>query len=334
VRGASGEKWANINAALFQGQRGLPGGSSLAQLLAEKRSVRNRMALPDLTISQILQWADAHHERTGVWPKQKTGTVQGTLEEKWINIDQALSKGLRGLPKGSSLAQLLAKERSVRYAKSLNALTSEQILQWADAHQKQTGEWPNANSGDVTAAPGEKWVNIDTALRQGRRGLAIGSSLAQLLAEQRGVRNRADLRDLTIEQILKWADVHRSKTGAWPRSNSGAVSDAPGEDWAIVDGSLSKGRRGLPGGSSLAQLLAEKRGIRNKKALPKLNLDQIRQWAAAHHQRTGEWPVRGSGKVLSALDEKWVNLDTALRQGRRGLPGGSSLAKLLRQERG
>ena len=37
------------NAALDLGLRGLPGGSSLAQLLAEKRGVRNMMALPDLS---------------------------------------------------------------------------------------------------------------------------------------------------------------------------------------------------------------------------------------------------------------------------------------------
>jgi hypothetical protein len=37
------------------------------------------------------------------------------------------------------------------------------------------------------------------------------------------------------------------------------VLGAPGETWAIVAGALFKGRRGLPGGSSLAKLLAEKR---------------------------------------------------------------------------
>ena len=60
---------------------------------------------------------------------------------------------------------------------------------------------------------------------------------------------------------------------------SGDVMDAPGETWAIINGSLSKGRRGLPSGSTLAQLLEENRGVRNKQNLPGLTVDQILQWA-------------------------------------------------------
>jgi hypothetical protein len=80
-----------------------------------------------------------------------------------------------------------------------------------------------------------------------------------LLAEKRGVRNRGALPDLSVEQILKWADAHSKKTGEWPKVKSGAVLGALGESWGIIDGSLSRGRRGLSGGSSLAKLLAEKR---------------------------------------------------------------------------
>jgi hypothetical protein len=64
---------------------------------------------------------------------------------------------------------------------------------------------------------------------------------------------------LSIEQILQWADAHHRKTGEWPKWKSGDVLNAPGETWVIVNGSLSKGSRGLPGGFSLAKLLAEKR---------------------------------------------------------------------------
>lgn len=63
--GQLGEKWRNINSSLQMGIRGLPGDSSLAQLLAEKRGVRNIQALPELTVEQILKWADAHQQKTG-----------------------------------------------------------------------------------------------------------------------------------------------------------------------------------------------------------------------------------------------------------------------------
>ena len=74
------------------------------------------------------------------------------------------------------------------------------------------------------------------------------------------MRNIKDLPNLTIEQILKWADKHKKRTGEWPRQKSGEVTTGtPGETWLGIDHSLRRGSRGLPGGSSLAKLLDEKR---------------------------------------------------------------------------
>src|SRR5665213_726271 len=334
VLDAPGEKWGNIDAVLSRGHRGLPGDSSLAQLLAEKRGVRNYMALPDLTIEQVLKWADAHHQKTGDWPKLKSGDVLDTPYETWANIGFSLSQGKRGLPGGSSLAQLLADKRGVRNSLALPDQTIEQILRWADAHHQNTDNWTKGNSDDVLGVTGEKWANIQNALIQGLRGLPRGSSLAKLLAERRGVRNSRSLPDLTIKQILKWADEYHQKTGEWPKQNSGDVLDAPGETWAIIAGALSKGRRNLSGDSSLAQLLAENRGIRNSKGLPPLTIEQILNWADAHHRKTGEWPNVNSGSVLGAHGEKWMNIHSAIYEGRRGLSGGSSLAQLMTENRG
>jgi hypothetical protein len=82
------------------------------------------------------------------------------------------------------------------------------------------------------------------------------SSLAKLLAEHRSVRNIHDLPSLTIEQILAWADEHKTTTGVWPGKESGAVTGA-NETWAGINAALSRGNRGLPGGSSLAKLLKQ-----------------------------------------------------------------------------
>ena len=89
--------------------------------------------------------------------------------------------------------------------------------------------------------------------------LGDGSSLIQLLARKRGVRNPMRLPPLTEPQVVAWAECHRARTGAWPRNNDGPVADAPGETWAGVNYALTYGKRGLPGGSSLAKLGAPPR---------------------------------------------------------------------------
>jgi hypothetical protein len=90
------------------GNRGLPGGSSLARLVAEKRQVPNRRLLPRLTEVCILAWADAHRRRTGEWPTARSGPVAGEPGEKWYKLDLALCLGLRELPGGDTLSPVCA----------------------------------------------------------------------------------------------------------------------------------------------------------------------------------------------------------------------------------
>ena len=215
------------------GYRGLPGGASLADLLQEHRGVRNKQNRPRLDVEQILAWADAHREATGEYPHGRSGPVRGVPGETWAIIHTALGNGVRGLPGGSSLAQLLAERRGYR-----GPLTVERILAWADAHHAATGRWPTSwSSGEVRGEPGETWKNLDIALRDGRRGLPGGTTLAQLLAEHRQAPNIYTESPLTAERILAWADAHRAATGRWPspsparcstpRASTGARSTRP-----------------------------------------------------------------------------------------------------------
>ena len=324
------ETWSAIEHSLLAGRRGLPGGSSVAKLLAEHRGVRNCMDLSPLTTNQILAWVDAHKEATKEWPNVKSGQVTGT-DETWMGIGYALRHGKRSLAGHTSLAMLLAEHRGLRNAKALLPLSIEQILTWADAHKATTGEWPSRNSGVVTGTD-ETWLRIDDSLKQGNRSLACRSWLAKLLDEHRGVRNIRDLFPLTIEQILAWADSHNSATRSWPKQNSGLVTDTD-ETWGGINAALYSGNRSLPGGSSLAKLLAEHRSIRNKQDLPPLTIEQILTWADAHNKANGNWPTRSSGRVIGT-EETWANIDGSLQSGVRGLPGGSSLPKLLAEHRG
>jgi hypothetical protein len=327
------DRWLNVNAALRIGLRGLPGDSSLAQLLAEQRGVRNRKALPRFSTMQILRWADAYNQRTGQWPRNDSGPILEAPGESWNAVAIALTKGLRGLPGGSSIAQFLAEHRGVKNRLDIAPLTEEQILQWADAHHRDTEEWPNTGTGTIGAAPGETWLGIDQALRKGIRSLPGGSSLVRLLAAHRGARHRLHLPPLTEERILAWADAYHDRMGRWPRKDSGAVEDAPGETWSALNASLDQGNRGLPGGSSLARLLAEQRGARTHSALPDLSAKRILEWADAYYARHRDWPQVRSGPIEEAPGETWSAVNSALIQGHRGLPGGSSLHRLLQKHR-
>ena len=333
VEGKPCEKWVNINACLQRGGRGLPGGSSMAKLLEEERGVRNPKDLPDLTVEKILGWADEQHQKTGEWPKAKSGLVSGFPAENWGSIDQALREGYRGLPGNSSLAKLLSDKLDIRNAGRPPKLTADMILKWADAHYKKTGQWPNQKSGKVQDAPGENWRNIHASLYVGRRGFPAGSSLAQLLADKRGLRNKKRLSPLSEEEILRWADEHHRKTGKWPYRTSGNIQEMAGETWSRINESLQAGGRGLTGGSSLARLLSEKRGVRNPKDLPDLTIEKILKWADEYHRRTGRWPTINSGDVAEATGEKWQGIQNALIKGGRGLTGGVSLSKLIKNSR-
>lgn len=209
-----------------------------------------------------------------------------------------------------------------------------QILAWADAFHSRTGEWPQSHTGPITEMLGENWRRVDNALRYGLLGLEGRSSLAQLLQQLRGVRNVQGLPALTEEEVLGWADLHRARTGLWPSMESGPVFDAPGEVWLNVDASLREGNRGLPGGSSLPRLLAEERGVPHRLDVPRLTVEVILGWADEHHARTGRWPQVRTGQVFAAPGETWEAMEAALYYGYRGLPGGSSVAKMLREHRG
>ncbi len=319
----------HVDGALSQGRRGLPGGSSLQQVLARHRKVRVGRRERALTLDMILNWADAHKLHTGDWPTAQSGPIRHAPGETWYKVQRALRFGRRGLPGDSTIAELLEAHRGVRNRSNLKPLSVAQILRWATRHHKLTGRWPTRDSGEVLDGDGTTWMAIQDALYLGGRGLPGGGSLAQLLADRRGVRNIQRLPELSIAKILSWADDHKDRTGDWPIRESGQIPGSSGENWGSVDHSLKSGRRGLPHGKTLARLLAESRGKRNLRDLDTLTERQILTWAESHYRRTGRWPSQTAGAIFDAPGEKWRNVDTALYKGLRGLPGGSSLAKLL-----
>ena len=279
----------------------------------------------------ILSWADAYFARHGVWPRHTSGAIPESEGDTWQKINGALRVGVRGLLPHSSLAILLQQRRGVRNRKDLPHFTEDQILTWADAHYERCGRWPSQYSGPIPESPGDTWCGTNLALERGNRGLPPGSSLATLLEQRRGIRNIQRLPPLDVEMILAWADAYFERHGKWPRHTSGPIPESDGEAWHTVHSALCKGRRGLPHDSSLRELLAKHRGIRNHMRLPKLTVDQILSWADAYYARQGVWPQQNSGPIEDAPGETWSGVANALSRGYRGLPGGTSLARIRRQ---
>lgn len=321
--------WQGIDLALRRGTRGLPGRSSLAELLRQARGTRNPRALPPLRTADILRWADAHRQKRGRWPGLASGPIPGSGGETWSTVDAALRDGGRGHPGGSSLARLLEATGRAVNRMARRPLSDATILGWADAFHARFGRWPTGGDGPVPDAPDEDWGAVDAALAQGHRGLPAGRSLRRLLADRRGV--HLPTQPHAVDRILGWADAFRGRAGRWPRPADGAVAEAPDESWAAIDVALQRGRRGLPGGDSLAQFLARHRAAPHPSVRPPLALAAVEGWARAHHARTGRWPTEDSGPVPEAAGETWNGVNKALSRGRRGLPGGETLAAMGRR---
>lgn len=322
------EQWISVEVSLNRGTRGLPGGSSLAEFLREYRGVRNHLHLPRLSVRLILKWADAHFERTGNWPTEQSGPITDAPGETWNGVASSLRAKGRGLKARSSLAQILSKHRGKRNNQDLPPFKIEKILRWADAHFERTGEWPNQYSGPI-AGTDETWTAVQIALRVGLRGLPGGSSVAELLREHRGVRNRANLPRLSVKKILAWADLHYKRTGNWPRNKTGAILDAPEETWSGVESALIQNSRGLKVKTTLAELLFRYRGVHQYERQPPLSLVDIRTWAEAYRERTGRWPTFISGPIPEAPGESWSRIARAFAEGRRGLTMGGTLSEFL-----
>jgi hypothetical protein len=109
-------------------------------------------------------------------------------------------------------------------------------------------------------------------------------------------------RRLQLEDILAWATRHRESTGQWPTRASGEIPGTFGVSWFAVDAALRNGTRGLPGGSSLAQLLAAKFGARNVQRLPPLTEPQILLGPMRFTSEAGTGPpcIRASSPTRAA----------------------------------
>ena len=241
----------------FRGNRGLPGGSSLARLLAEHRGARNPKDLPPLTIEQILAWADAHRAATGRWPVGLSGPVAEGSEETWAVVNKALCR--------AAIAACPAARRWPACWRSTGRCDRGGCRCGRSAPgpaptARPPAAGPMPTPAPCAASPTRTGRRSMPRLKFGRRGLPGGSSLTALFGRSLDPAAQGIRPELTVEQVLAWADAHRAATGRWPTITSGPVAGVPGEKWVNLDAALRLGRRGLPSGTNLTRLIAEHRG--------------------------------------------------------------------------
>lgn len=243
--------WRSVDAALREGFNGLPGGSSLAQILAPFKEDAS------YTEEMIIKTAKAFHARTGEWPHQQSGLIEDAPlangERTWRSVDSALRRKGNGLVEQSSLFQLLAPSKRAFPSRNEALYSNERIIETAKNYYKRTGEWPTAHTTglieDAPIADGNmKWPNLDSRIARRSNGQL---SIAKLLSP---------FKNYTVEMIIETARAFNKRTGKWPSLGSGLIKDAPLADgkrtWRSVDTALRKGDNGLEAGSSLSQTLA------------------------------------------------------------------------------
>jgi glutaredoxin len=175
---------------------------------------------------QILEWADAYHARTGRWPRWGSGPVTDApgCAVTWAMVDRSLRGPASRQRVGSGLGRFLSEHRA------------------PPPEERPSTPDPAAKKQSPAAAE--------------RRSL-LRSAAAAGKASREAMGGRASpYRRYTLEEIVRWAEAHRTATGAWPTRDSGPITEAPEQLWRDVDIALVVGSRGLAGGSSLAALLA------------------------------------------------------------------------------
>jgi hypothetical protein len=118
---------------------------------------------------------------------------------------------------------------------------------------------------------------------------------------------------LTVEQILRWADDHHARAGDWPGTAAGPVPACPDVTWRQIDNALRLGLRGLPGASSLAQLLEQKRGAPARRGRRRSE----RAWRALELRRRG-LTLQEIGRFLGVSYQAAWQMLRRIARGRHG----------------
>ncbi len=215
-------------------------------------------------------------------------------------------------------------------------LNEKTILEWIDKFYAKHNKWPTQNSGKIDDVENETWMGVSQSLLNGYRGIKNKISFANFLKKHRGVKNLANLDDISIENIVFWAKDHYSKTGKYPRNNSGVILINTNESWAGIDDALREGRRGLPK-TSLVKLL-EQEGLdfaKSKIGRKDLSDEIVKRYISDYFNKNSKYPLATSNEIIpNSNNTKWSDIAQALSKGLRGLKPGRTFAIFLKDNFG
>ncbi len=101
-----GEDFNNINAALNNGNRGLPKMTGIAGLLAQERGYVHNQNKPKIKLDDVINEMINYFRANRKFPTADNKEIAGSLGCKWSALNASLHIGGRGLPKGLSLSKL------------------------------------------------------------------------------------------------------------------------------------------------------------------------------------------------------------------------------------
>ena len=296
-----------------------------------------------MTKDKILVAVERFVQRNGNPPTRLSGDATAYFgePETWLNIDNALRFGLRGLEDdGSSLFKLLVEQGHRESPPDTTPMTEQQVkaalVSFAKDHKGRipTQMCPADEVAPYLEAPGVTWANLDERLRIGRCGFPGGSSISQV-AVAAGIRAERG-RCPPLGEIRDAARSYIAQHGKLPSLRAGPATPHFGrhETWHRVHALLQKEH-----GLSLRELIFDLKPAKAPKVpLSKVTLseDAILVAAKAFRDSQGRLPSYYSGDATAYFPTlggklSWRMVNRALVRGTRGLPGGTSLAQLLVQ---
>lgn len=294
-----------------------------------------------MTEESIIQAVQKHIRRRGVPPTRLTGDASWCFggPETWLNIDNALRFGLRGLDGGSSLFRFLVEKGFREPLPDSSPVSEPEIAQalreFAGDHR---GRLPfqiglQAPVEPYLDLPGVTWATIDGRLRHGRCGLTGGKSLRVLAVEAGLCHERGKCPPL--EDVRRAGKKYAEEHGRFPpRSGDATPYFGQQESWNRVRSLLGR-EYNMTLAEALQGLGIPRPKIRRSRIL--LSEEQIEAAVHSFKEETGKLPVYYSGEAATHFKAEdgsltWNMVNRALQKGTRGLEGGNTLASFLVQK--
>jgi superfamily II DNA or RNA helicase len=211
------------------------------------------------------------------------------------------------------------------------------INQFIDAHGRKPSKWDEVVTFAKDDFEGITWNAINATLVRGNQTLPGGSSLADFIETEFGIKNPKSNPTISPDTIYELIQNFITLHGRKPQATDGAIDyTEEGLTWEILDRRLRDGNSGLESGSSLTKFIETHFGIRDQVKIPEIPINLIHFWIQKYLSEHKKKPTAKSGKVEFAQDQykniSWHSVNTAMKSGKCGLKEKISLATFIEKE--